>query len=101
MLQVTVTLATSKDELTALVKPLATLAPSCLPVPAVLTARPENTTMPLPASVPISIEVTPWREPVPTLRLRLRLRLRGRPTVESLPNWSRVLTTGCALSAAP
>src|SRR5207247_10030624 len=96
MLGVTVALATSKELLTALVKPLASLAVNCLPVPAMLTLSPEKATVPLPAPVPISSEVAPWSEPVPALRLRLRLRLRGRPTVESLQNESFVWISGCA-----
>ena len=86
MLPVTVALATSKELLTALVKPLATLAVNCFPVPAMLTLSPEKVTVPLPAPVPISSEAAPWSEPVPVLTVRVTILLLPTPTAESLPN---------------
>ena len=100
MLPVTVALATSKELLTALVKPLL-LAVNCLPVPAALIVSPENVTVPLPAVVPISIDVVPWSAPVPVLTARAIILLAPIPTVESLPNGSRLLSAGCGLSAEP
>ena len=88
MLPLTVALATSKEALTALVRPLATLALSCLPVPATLTDRPEKAPMPLPALVPMSIEVAPWSVPVPVLTANVRILLDPIPVVESFPNGS-------------
>ena len=93
-------MVTSKEALSALVKPLL-LALNCLPVPAALIVSPENETVPLPARVPISIEVVPWSEPVPALTARATILLVPIPTVESLPNGSRLLSTGCGLSAEP
>ena len=81
-------MATSKEALTALVKPLVTLALSCLAVPAVLTDRPVNAAVPLPALVPTSIEVAPWSEPVPVLTANVTILLDPIPTVESFPNGS-------------
>ena len=89
MLPVTVTGFTVKAVLVALVRPVL-LARSCLPVPAVSTAKPEKLTMPLPAAVPMSSAVIPWSEPLPLLRLRLAVWLLPRPTVELLPKGSWV-----------
>ena len=101
ILPVTVALVTSKEALTALVKPLLTLAVNCLPVPAALTVSPENDTVPLPAAVPISIEVVPWSEPPPALTAMVTILLAPIPTMESFPNGSRLLSAGCGLSAEP
>ena len=98
---VTVALVTSKELLTALVKPLLTLAVNCLPVPAALTDSPENAAVPLPAPVPISIAVVPWSVPVPVLTAMVTSLLVPIPTVESFPNGSRLLSAGCGLSAEP
>ena len=84
MLPVTVALATSKELLSALVKPME-LAVSWLPVPATLSRRPEKATVPLPAAVPMSREAVPRSEPEPELTVRLTILLAPRPTVESLP----------------
>ena len=67
MLPLTVALATSKEALTASLKPLLTLALSCWPVPAAMTDNSENAAVPLPAAVPMSIAVPPWSVPMPVL----------------------------------
>ena len=76
-----------------LVKPLA-LAVSCLVVCATSISRSVKVATPLPAAVPRSTLVVPSNAPVPELRVMLTTLLAGKPLVESLPNWSRVRTTG-------
>ena len=88
------------EELVALVRPVA-LTVNCLPLPAALTVRPENVTVPLPAPVPMSRLAVPWSEPVPALSVSVTVLLAPIPTVESLPYASRVFTTGCGLKAEP
>ncbi len=60
-----------------------------------------NETVPLPTAVPMFRFVVPCNGPVPLVRLIATFRFAGRPTVESLPNASRVLTTGCAPKTNP
>ena len=45
--------------------------------------------------------VVPCNGPVLLVMLAVTLRLAGKPRVESFPNWSCVLTTGCVPKGAP
>ena len=84
---------TLKKLLRPLVKPLA-VALNCLLVPAESISKSLQLTTPLPAPVPMSRLVVPKRRPVPLARVKVTVWLAGRPLVESLPNWSRLRTTG-------
>ena len=79
--------------LSALVKPLE-LAVSCFALPARSICRLVNVTRPLPAFVPMSRLVSPNNAPVPELSVMVTSRLAGKPTAESLPNWSWLLSAG-------
>src|SRR6266567_2307194 len=79
--------------LSALVKPLAA-ALNCLLVPAESISKSVQLTTPLPAPVPMSRLVVPKRGPVPLVTVKVTIWLGGSPLVESLPNWSRLRTTG-------
>ena len=95
-------MTTLKTLLTALLKlPPAGLAVNCLFVPAESTSKSVKATIPLPALVPISCVVVPSNGPVPALRVRVTFWLAPRPTIELLPNWSRLRTTGCVVSNEP
>ena len=74
---------------------------SCLLVPALSISRLLKATWPLPALVPASKLVLPSSGPLPELKLSVTGRLPPRPIVESFPNWSWVLTAGCAPKGAP
>src|SRR6266571_3257842 len=92
--------ATLKKLLSALVNPLA-VALNCLFVPAESISKSVQLTTPLPAPVPMSRFVLPKSGPVPLLTVKVTVRLAGKPFVESLPNWSRLRTTGWVPNAAP
>src|SRR6266567_3743597 len=92
--------ATLKKLPSALVNPLA-VALNCLLVPAESISKSLQLTTPLPAPVPMSRLVVPKSGPVPLLRVNVTVRLAGKPLVESLPNWSRLRTTGWVPNAAP
>src|SRR6266581_2478510 len=91
---------TLKKLLSALVNPLA-VALNCLLVPAESISKSLQLTTPLPAPVPMSRFVVPKSGPLPLLRVKVTVRLAGKPLVESLPNWSRLRTTGWMPNAAP
>src|SRR6266566_3338398 len=91
---------TLKKLLRPLVKPLA-VALNCLLVPAESISKSLQLTTPLPAPVPMSRLVVPKSGPAPLARVKVTVRLAGKPLMESLPNWSRLLTTGCVPNAAP
>src|SRR6266704_4499329 len=91
---------TLKKLLSALVKPLA-VALNCLLVPAESISKSLQLTTPLPAPVPMSRFVVPKSGPVPLARAKVTVRLAGKPLVESLPNWSRLRTTGWVPNAEP
>src|SRR5262249_51796130 len=58
-------------------------------------------TNPLPVLVPISKLVVPCNGPVPALRFISTLTLPPKPTVESFPNVSWLLTAGCVANGPP
>src|SRR5205823_1972828 len=60
-----------------------------------------NATAPLPTLVPMSKVVAFCNGPVPLVRFKFTFRLAASPMVESLPNWSRVFTTGCVSNGEP
>src|SRR6266567_4165418 len=91
---------TLKKLLRPLVKPLV-VALNCLLVPAESISKSLQLTSPLPAPVPMSRLVVPKRKPVPLARVKVTVRLAGKPLVESLPNWSRLRTTGWVPNGAP
>src|SRR6266567_1343074 len=92
--------ATLKKLLSALVNPLA-VALNCLLVPAESISKSVQLTTPLPAPVPMSRFVVPKSGPVPLVSVNVTVRLAGKPFVESLPNWSRLRTSGWVPNAAP
>src|SRR6266699_3349482 len=91
---------TLKKLLRPLVKPLA-VALNCLLVPAESISKSLQLTTPLPAPVPMSRFVVPKSGPAPLARDKVTVWLAGKPLMESLPNWSRLRTTGCVPNAAP
>src|SRR6266567_4724916 len=86
--------------LRALVNPLA-LAVSCLLVPAESISKLVNVATPLPAANPRSRLVEPSSGPVPAESAKVTILLAGRPLVELLPNWSRLLTIGWTPKTLP
>ena len=84
---------TENKLLAAELRPLA-LAMSCLLLPVTSISRSEKATVPLPAAQPMSRVVVPCNGPVPPLKVSVTFRLAGSPTIEVLPNASRVWTTG-------
>src|SRR6266699_3024111 len=91
---------TLKKLLRPLVKPLV-VALNCLLVPAESISKSDQLTTPLPAPVPMSRLVVPKSGPAPLVSVKVTVWLAGKPLVESLPNWSRLRTTGCVPNAAP
>ena len=89
-----------KVMLRPLLNPLA-LAVNCLPLPAVSIRKLLNVAIPLPAPVPRSRLVVPCNGPVPLVKLSATVRLDGKPLLESLPNASWLLTTGCVPKDEP
>src|SRR5439155_27269925 len=97
MLGVTVAALMVKLLLTALTRPVAD-ATSCLFVPAALTWRLVNVTVPLPALVPTSSAVVPASDPGPLVKAKDTVLLAPRPTAELFPNWSWLRRAGCGLN---
>ena len=86
--------------LTRLVKPVAD-AVNCLFVPASVHCRLLKVTVPFPAAVPMSKAAVPSSEPKPEVRASVTFKLAGNPTVETFPNGSCDLSTGCVASGDP
>ena len=86
--------------LSALVKPPA-LAVNCLVARLASISKFEKAATPFPAAVPISRFVLPSNGPLPDVKVTVSTLFGGRPTVESLPNWSRARTTGWIPKGAP
>src|SRR5436190_67328 len=91
---------TKKAELRLFVRPKAD-AVICLFKPASLHSTLVKVAVPLPAAGPISRLVAPSSEPEPAVKASDTLRLDGKPTAETLPNWSCDTTTGWTASGEP